>query len=117
MDFIIKNSGETILNMARKIGYKPLGKTETGEYNLVKDLSNGYRYPRFHAFLKKDEEHDEYSVSLHIDQKQPSYEHGKNHAHSGEYKGEVIEAEAERIKKVLSNTSDTSTREGNIYKF
>lgn len=117
MEFIVKNANETILNMARKIGYKPLGQTEEGEYNLVRDITNGYRYPRFHIFMKKDEEHNEYILNLHIDQKQPSYEHGKNHAHSGEYKGEVVEAEAERIKKVLSNTSDISSAKGNIYKF
>lgn len=117
MEFIIKNTNETILNMARKIGYKPLGQTERGEYNLVKDLGGGNRYPRLHVFIKKDEDHNEFIISLHIDQKQPSYEHGKNHAHSGEYKGEVIEAEAERIKKVLANTSDNTPAKGNVYKF
>jgi len=117
MEFTVKNANETILNMARKIGYKPTGNNENGEYSLAKELNNGYRYPRFHIYLKKDEDHNEYILSLHLDQKQPSYEHGKNHAHSGEYKGEVIEAEAERIIRVLANTSDDSPSKGNIYKF
>ena len=117
MEFIVKNANETISNMARKIGYKPTENGEGSEYSLIKDLSGGYRYPRFHIYLKMDDEHNEYIFSLHIDQKQPSYEHGKNHAHSGEYKGEVIEAEAERIKKVLANTSDSTPAEGNIYRF
>lgn len=117
MDFTVKDTNETILNMARKIGYKPIGQTETGEYNLIKELNNGYRYPRLHIFMKKDGNHNEFIFSLHIDQKQPSYEHGQNHPHSGEYGGEVIEVEAERIKRVLANTTDDAPSEGNIYKF
>ena len=113
----MKDANETILNMARKIGYKPLGQTERGEHNLCREITNGYRYPRFHIFIKRDDVHAEYKVSLHIDQKQPSYEHGKNHAHSGEYSGGIVEAEAERIKKVLANSSESAPNKGNIYRF
>ena len=109
MDFIIPYNQETILNIARKIGYKVLGEQENGEYNIVRDLSRGYRYPRFHIYIKKDEENNRLLFSLHLDQKQPSY--GKETAHSGEYDTDIVKNEAERIKSILD------TKESRVYKF
>ncbi|MBU2539834.1 hypothetical protein KJ786_01585 [Patescibacteria group bacterium] len=117
MKFIVKNTNETIVNMAKKIGYKIGRKSENGEESLVKDLSRGYGYPRFHVFIKKDEDHNEFIFNLHLDQKFASYENSGAHSHSGEYDGEIIENEAERIKKVLANTNIETPSEGNIYRF
>lgn len=50
-------------------------------------------YPRFHAYLSG------YEINLHLDQKQASYE-GYS-AHSGEYDGDVVEREAQRISGIL----------------
>ncbi len=113
MEFSIKNTNETIANMARKIGYKAVGAQHIGEYSLIKKM-DGNNYPRFHVYIKEDKEHNEYSLSLHLDQKQPSY--GKTHRHSGEYKGEVVENEAERIKNVLSNGTK-NPKESRVFKF
>ena len=98
MEFSIKNPKETAVTLARKIGYMPLGANTDNEYNLVRPLA-GQNYPRFHIYLKKDEEGIFY-FSLHLDQKQPSYKGSA--AHSGEYEGEVVEKEAERIKRIIA---------------
>lgn len=56
-------------------------------------------YPRFHLFLKV--EGNNLAFNLHLDQKKPSYKGFT--AHSGEHKGEIVETEAERIKKIIEN--------------
>jgi len=112
MEFTVKNANESFSNMVRKIGYIALGQ-EQGEYSLVRKLT-GDAYPRFHIYVKEDKDHDEYLFNLHLDQKQPSY--SGSHRHSGEYKGEVVESEAERIKIALSNGTKADDS-GLIYKF
>lgn len=98
MKFIIKNPNETVVSLARKIGYRPMGVTGD-EYNIVRLLA-GRDYPRFHIYVKKDHKDEIFYFNLHLDQKQPSYE--GTAAHSGEYEGELVEKEAERIKKVVA---------------
>lgn len=98
MDFKIKAEKETPVSLARKIGYKPIAVDEKNEYSIVRLLANR-NYPRFHIYLKKN--NDIFFFSLHLDQKQPSYK-GSN-AHSGEYEGDIVENEAERIKKLCYN--------------
>ena len=39
--------------------------------------------------------------NLHLDQKKPTYE--GHVAHSGEYDGELVEEEAERIRRILEH--------------
>lgn len=56
-------------------------------------------YPRFHIYLKINREAEEILFNLHLDQKKPIYKGVA--AHSGEYEGEIVEDEAERIKKIL----------------
>ena len=96
MDFVIKNKGGSIVNVARQIGYIIIDARDNGEYNLVRKLS-GNNYPRFHAY--GTQKGSDFYFSFHLDQKQPSY--GGSHAHSGEYFGPVVETEADRIKEVL----------------
>lgn len=96
MDFALENIKKSVVEVAREIGYTIIDTTATGEYNLVKklDINN---YPRFHIYLKHSG--TDFNFSLHLDQKKPSYE--GSHAHSGEYFGPVVEAEADRIKEIL----------------
>lgn len=96
MDFTITNIQESVVSVARKIGYVIIDARENGEYNLVRKLT-GQNYPRFHVYLKAAG--DRLNFSLHLDQKKPSYE--GSHAHSGEYAGPVLEEEADRIKQLL----------------
>jgi len=98
MHFSIKKPNETVISIARKIGYKPMGVTPENEYNLARTLA-GRDYPRFHIYVKKDELEGVFQINLHLDQKHPSY--GHQTAHSGEYEGEIVEKEAERIKKII----------------
>ncbi|MBX4201167.1 hypothetical protein KW786_03530 [Candidatus Parcubacteria bacterium] len=42
----------------------------------------------------------DFKFSLHLDQKKPSYEGSAGH--SGDYDGDVVEGEVERIKNLLS---------------
>ncbi len=84
----------------RRAGYSFVRKDNTtGEEEYKRRLSGG-DYPKFHAFLKRTR--DSISVNLHLDQKKPTY--GGYTAHSGEYEdSEVLEKEAENIKKVFGS--------------
>jgi len=113
MEFTIKDANETLANMARKIGYISSHGQQQDERSLIRRIA-GDDYPRFHIYIKEDKDHNEYIINLHLDQKLPSY--SGVHAHSGEYKGDVVEEEAERIKKALSNGTEENN-EGLVYKF
>ncbi len=77
--------------LIKRCGYAEL-KDKKGELSYVRRL-RGYRYPRFHVYIEKG------YFNLHLDQKGPRYQGTK--AHSGEYEGEVIKKEAERIKQYI----------------
>lgn len=84
--------------LMRKAGYGFERKNKkTGEEVFGRRI-RGSEYPKFHVYAKKDG--DTLVVNLHLDQKKPVYE-GVT-AHSGEYEGEVIEQEAERIKITIN---------------
>jgi len=96
MDFVVLNKGDSIVRLARAIGYR--FQREAGDKaSLVRTLSGG-AYPRFHLYvsLKKGEN---LLFSLHLDQKAPVYKTA--HDHAAEYDGQLIESEIERIKKIL----------------
>lgn len=80
----------------RRSGYGYLRDRNTGQGSYVRRLGSGF-YPRFHVYLENN------NINLHLDQKQASYE--GTSAHSGEYDGEVVENEAQRIINVMSNLS------------
>lgn len=69
------------------------------EESFVRRLGN-YNYPRFHVYLEPD------FINLHLDQKAMSYE-GFN-AHNGEYGGEVVGEEAQRIADVMDKLTTRS---------
>lgn len=97
MKFNIKEPRKNILFLVRRLGYF-LRNDEQGEYNCVRSLSDK-GYPRFHLFIKKN---DELLIfNLHLDQKKSSYKGSS--AHSGEYQGELVEREKERIIKIIKS--------------
>ena len=96
MKISVISKNDTMVTLARKIGYRPFGVDESNEYSLVKLLVSGKNYPRFHIYGRKIAD-GEFELNLHLDQKMASYEGSS--AHSGEYDGELIEKEAERIKR------------------
>ncbi len=94
MRFSLKKPRENTANLARILGYRLLKGTDN-EFNLVRPLARDY--PRFHIYLK--EENNILNFNLHLDQKKPSY--SKQTKHSGEYNGELILGEKQRIEKIL----------------
>lgn len=96
MRFTLKGSfKENAHGLTRKGGYCFQGRSEgKEEFSLVRPARG---YPRFHIYLKKEGKN--LIFNLHLDQKRPIYK-GVT-AHSGEYDGEVVEREADRIKEIL----------------
>ena len=97
MRFSLKKPRENtvnFVNLSRLLGYRLLRGIDN-EFNLVRPLAGDY--PRFHIYLK--EENNLLNFNLHIDQKKPSY--SKQIKHSGEYDGELILGEKQRIEKIL----------------
>ena len=82
----------------RRCGYGQLINRRTGEKNYV-HRCGPLLYPRFHVYIK--EESAGFVFNLHLDQRQPIY--AGVTAHSGEYDGEVVEREGERIKNMAEN--------------
>mgnify|MGYP001593246971 FL=1 len=97
MRFIIDKKRENIISIGRKIGYFLIKTSRENEFNFVRSM-HGNNYPRFHLYITEDGE--KCVLNLHLDQKKPSYEGSS--AHSGEYDGETVEKEAERIKMILA---------------
>jgi hypothetical protein len=85
-------AGQPVENVLRQIGYAPFVDPNTGEQSFVRRLGT-YFYPRFHVYVETG--NGELRVSLHLDQKKPSYPGFRKH--SGEYGGPTVEAEADRI--------------------
>ncbi|MDO8483052.1 MAG: hypothetical protein Q7S86_04520 [bacterium] len=96
MEFQIKNIQKSTSDLMRTLGYAPAYFQKPGETSIVRQISRA-DYPRFHAYIKQNGQ--DFSFSLHLDQKKASYE-GQT-GHSGDYDGEVVEGEAERIKQLL----------------
>lgn len=76
-----------------KFGYAHITSYHTGKDSYSKRLYRDH-YPRYHVYLK--EVGDKLTFSLHIDQKQTSYQ--GSHAHAGEYDGPLVEQEINNLK-------------------
>jgi len=91
---------DNFYNLMRDIGYLYTNTDEkTGKMSFVNPVGTAgrYGYPRFHIYLTVKD--SGLIFDLHLDQKKPSYK--GTAAHSGEYDGEVVAREAERIKQIL----------------
>lgn len=84
----------------RKAGYGQLRDRRSGQTSYVRRLGSGF-YPRFHVYINNN------VINLHLDQKQASYQ--GTSAHSGEYDGETVEREGERIKAVMQAMASETT--------
>ena len=113
MKFSVELKNENALNFLRRLGYAPEGADpKTGEWRFSRAL-RGARYPRFHVYLPPArnathsvaggpvQTNQKAFLNLHLDQKQPSYQGSS--AHSGEYDGTLVEAEAKRISSAASS--------------
>lgn len=105
MNFEVKNINKSINDIMRQIGYQPACFQNEGEFSIVRQLGRN-DYPRFHLYIKQsfDSAQDKLNTfvfNLHLDQKKPSYRGSAGH--SGEYDGDLVEKEAERIKAILDS--------------
>jgi hypothetical protein len=82
----------------RRCGYGQMSDRHSGEKSYSKRFG-ALLYPRFHVYIKAGA--DSFTFNLHLDQRQPSYR-GVT-AHSGEYDGEVVEREGERLRLMAEN--------------
>jgi hypothetical protein len=94
MRLIFKNVKQDILFLIRRAGYGFERKDAKSREEVFSRRLGGRGYPKFHLYAHKED--DTLIANLHLDQKKPVYS-GVT-AHSGEYDGELIEQEAERIK-------------------
>lgn len=102
MTFTLKSNGQNLQSFMRTLGYKPIGVSPEGQLNCVKPLMGG-DYPRYHAYINDGP--DGFVFNLHLDQKKPSYE--GNHAHSGEYDGELVHTERKRIESFSTGSASS----------
>lgn len=101
MKIIIKQQSDLdIIKLIKRCGYAEFKDRRSGQTSYTRRLGL-YLYPRFHLYINQ-ETSQEIVLTLHLDQKQPSY-HGCS-AHSGEYEGESVEKEVVRIKKFINET-------------
>ena len=96
MQLKLDNSQDNIVSFMRSCSYTLLDRGAGDEWNFVRRLS-GRDYPRFHCYLKIDDQ--DVLLNLHLDQKAPSYPGSARH--SGEYDSPIVEAEAERILQIF----------------
>jgi hypothetical protein len=83
----------TYAYILQRAGYKYIVDRNTGKDSFVRVLGNS-GYPRFHLYSEEND--DNIVLHLHLDQKKPLYKGQK--AHSGEYDGEVVKEEINRLR-------------------
>ncbi len=84
----------------RRCGYFGLANRYTGKVGYVRRLSLNQHYPRFHLYINQETD-QEYHFSLHLDQKQQSYQGAR--AHSADYDEDTVKNELARILSILQN--------------
>ena len=101
MRFTVKNnSGENIENLMRSLRYHSWGASQKdGKLQFIRPLEAGGAYPRFHIYLTYDKKTKKISFDLHLDQRKTVYKGAT--AHKGDYEGELVEKEAERLIKSI----------------
>ncbi|MEI6627487.1 MAG: hypothetical protein WCL61_02740 [bacterium] len=97
------------ISLIRKSGYGQLPPNKEGIVSYARTMGSNF-YPRFHVYITNN------VINLHLDQKKAIYD-GIT-AHSGEYDGETVENEVDRILGVLAElmTDDETAKEENRQK-
>lgn len=88
--------GLSIDSFLRRQGYALIHDRREDVYSYSRRLTRDF-YPRFHVYT--EERADGYLIKLHLDQKKASYQGVSRH--SGEYEGETVQAEIDRISRTL----------------
>ena len=111
MKIILQNLKDNPRTLIRRAGYGEHRDNRSGETSYHRRLGQNI-FPNFHVYLSEDARGVE--ISLHLDQKQPSY--GSGHMHSGDYDGPVIENELTRIKESFLSAPAPETEQTNAKK-
>jgi len=96
LEFEDKYKNKNIIFLLRQAGYHQEVKRRTGQVSYVHSLG-GSEFPRFHIYI--EELPEGWEINLHLDQKAPSY--SGSSAHGGEYDGEMVEREINRLKTII----------------
>jgi len=94
------NTGQSIDVVMRDLRYHAWGNAVAEQKQFIRPLATGGAYPRFHIYLRYNARTKDIALSLHFDQRRTVYQGAK--AHGGEYEGEIVKKEAERIIKFYS---------------
>lgn len=89
---------EQAKTVMRHAGYSEHYDRNTKETSYARRLASGF-FPKYHAYV--EERGTTLSINLHVDQKQASYVGTSKH--SGEYDGELVEREVERLRTIFQN--------------
>ncbi len=100
MEFVIKNTEESIHDIVLAIGYQSVRFKKEGKFSMVRSLQKGATYPRFH--LECDRLDESATIfRLHFDQSMSRYV--GDESHKRQYGGADVKSEMKRIEKILSN--------------
>jgi hypothetical protein len=89
--------------LIKRCGYGLVRDPRAREVSYARRLGNNI-YPRFHLYINAE---DPLILSIHIDQKQASYEGST--AHSGDYDSDLIKQEGQRIyNQIISESQQTN---------
>lgn len=96
---IAKQKDLDIIKLIKRCGYTKFKDQPTGQISFTHRLGS-YFYPRFHLYINREND-KEIILTIHLDQKKPSYEGCR--AHGADYDGILVEKEAKRIKNYIEN--------------
>ncbi len=106
MDINFKQKfGTPTEQLIRRCGYGLVRDRRARQASFSRRLGQGI-YPRFHMYVNSQ---DPLILSLHVDQKQVSYE-GQT-AHSGDYDSDLVKQEVDRIYNLIMGQVTTFTDE------
>lgn len=95
--------------LLKRAGYAFHHDDRSDKDSYARRLGSGF-FPKLHMYVSESAE--QIALNLHLDQKQASYE-GSN-KHSGEYDGEVVEAEIARLKQFAIQFAVANINKQNI---
>mgnify|MGYP001619689651 CR=1 FL=1 len=102
MNFVVAKAEvrTNVRETLRRCGYFGLANRYTGQVGYVRRLSLSQHYPRFHLYINQETD-QQYQFSLHLDQKQASYQGSRTH--SADYDEDTVKAEMARILSILQS--------------
>ena len=98
-------SGLNPVDVIRRSGYGSVLDRRATEPSFARHMGRGL-YPRFHVYINGN------VLNMHLDQKQASYEGSS--MHSGEYDGDTVEREANRIQEIIRKLEAEKNEQINV---